>query len=132
MLYILYILHINTLYVFIRYYVIILIFFICYDDTSVHVLWKSGFRLNTGFSQKYACWLKSLDGMENKIKVNECSTVTLNVNELLKIVSYGTEGGISFNAYDKQYRQVMLVQSILSRMRAVRVIYLKELRSMKV
>ena len=41
--------------------------------------------------------------MENKTKVNECSTVTLNVNELLKIVSYGTEGGISFNAFDNQY-----------------------------
>ena len=36
--YILYVIFINTLYVFIRYYTIILIFFIYYDDTSVHIL----------------------------------------------------------------------------------------------
>lgn len=103
-----------------------------YNVVTLSLYYTMEIRFLTGFSQKYACWLKSLDGMENKTKVNECSTVTLNVNELLKIVSYGTEGGISFNAFDNQYRQVMLVQSILSRMRAVRVIHLEELRSMKV
>ena len=40
-----------------------------------------------------------------KIKpdVNEYSTLTLNKNELLEIVGYGTEGGINFNAFVRWY-----------------------------
>ena len=63
--------------------------------------WKSVRWLNHWLLWKI-CLLDKSIRWKIKPNVNEYSTVTLTENELLKIVSYGTETSVTFNAFDKQ------------------------------